>query len=299
MKIRVATRGSRLSIIQSEIALDAIRSIYPQFEFEIVTIKTRGDIENDKPLYEIRDIGVFEKEVNKAVLEDKADIAIHSLKDIPSSISEELEIVFTPPRGPLSDILIHKSGNPVSPEELPEGSIVGTSSIRRIAQLRFINSNIRVENIRGNIDTRVKKLLSGLYDAIIVAEGGVERLKLGLSYYRLPLIPFTPSPGQGIIAVIARRDSRIASMLRGKSDPITWAMVRAERRFLEVLRLGCKAAIGGVAVRAGSGLEFIASILSPDGSRGFWFKFKGDLSSAEKLGEVAGETVKSYLDRVM
>ncbi|MEM4559126.1 MAG: hydroxymethylbilane synthase [Acidilobaceae archaeon] len=299
MKIRVATRGSRLSIIQSEIALDAIRSIYPQFEFEIITIKTRGDIENDKPLYEIRDIGVFEKEVNKAVLEDKADIAIHSLKDIPSSISEELEIVFTPPRGPLSDILIHKSGNPVLPEELPEGSIVGTSSIRRIAQLRFINSNIRVENIRGNIDTRVKKLLLGLYDAIIVAEAGVERLKLGLSYYRLPLIPFTPSPGQGIIAVIARRDSRIASMLRGKSDPITWAMVRAERRFLEVLRLGCKAAIGGVAVRSGSGLEFIASILSPDGSRGFWFKFKGDLSSAEKLGEVAGETVKSYLDHVM
>jgi len=298
VEVKVATRGSKLSLIQTEIALRHIKALYPNLDFKIITVKTQGDIEKDKPLYEIRSPGVFEKEVNRAVLRGDADIAVHSLKDIPSSMDENLEIVFVPPRDSPHDVLIHKSGSIVSPEELAEGSVVGTSSLRRIAQLLFVNDRVRVENIRGNLDTRIRKLLEGPYDAIIVAEAGVKRLGLSIAYYRLPLIPFTPAPGQGFIAVVALRDSWIAKMLRDKIDPHTRSMVLAERSFLEELKLGCKAPVGGVALASGDKLIFIASILARDGSKGYWVKMKGGLEEAEKLGRVAAESLKSMVDEV-
>ncbi len=298
MRVRVATRGSKLSLEQTRIALNHIRELYPNLEFEIITVKTTGDIERDKPLYEFKASGVFEKEVNKTLLRGEADIAVHSLKDIPSSMDERLEIVFAPPRDPPNDVLIHRSGNVVSPEELSEGSVVGTSSLRRMAQLRFVNDGIKVENIRGNIDTRIRKLLSNLYDAIVVAEAGVRRLGLNIAYYKLPLIPFTPAPGQGIIAVVALRDSDIARMLRGKSDKATWSMLVAERSFIEELRVGCKLPIGGVSLVNGNKITFIASVLSRDGSKGYWVKLKGGLEEAERIGRRAAEIVKAYIEEV-
>jgi hydroxymethylbilane synthase len=298
VKVKVATRSSKLSLAQTEIALSHIKALYPSLEFEVVTVKTTGDVERGKPLYEFKVSGVFEKEVNRALLRGEADIAVHSLKDIPSSIDEQLEIVFTPPRDPPNDVLIHRSGAVIPPEELPEGTVVGTSSLRRIAQLRFVNDRVRVENIRGNIDTRIRKLLSNLYDAIVVAEAGIRRLNLNIAFYRLPLIPFTPAPGQGIIAVVALRDSSIARMLRGKSDRATWSMVVAERSFIEELRVGCKLPVGGVSMVNGDKLTFIASTLSRDGSRGYWVKLKGGLEEAEGIGRKAGEIIKSEIDEV-
>lgn len=298
MEVRVATRGSKLSLIQTEIAIKHIKALYPNLEFKIVTVKTRGDIERDKPLYEIRASGVFEKEVNRTVLRGDADLAVHSLKDIPSSIDERLEIVFAPPRDPPNDVLIHRSGSRIAPEELPEGSVVGTSSLRRIAQLKFVNDRVRIENIRGNIDTRLQKLLSGSYDAIIVAEAGIRRLGVNVNYYRLPLIPFTPAPGQGFIAVVALRDSEIARMLRDKMDLRTRSMILAERSFLEELRIGCKAPVGGVSIVNDGKLYFIASVLSRDGSKGYWIKLKGDVTEAERIGRMAGESLKSVINKV-
>ncbi|MDM7274925.1 MAG: hydroxymethylbilane synthase [Thermoprotei archaeon] len=299
MKVRVATRASRLSLIQAEIALNAIKSIYPNLEFEIVTVKTKGDVLGDKPLHEIGGVGIFEKEVNVAVLRGDADMAVHSLKDIPGSMSEELEIVYTPPRGPVHDVLVHKSDVPIPPEELPEGSVVGTSSYRRKAQLRLVHSGLKIVDIRGNVDTRIRKLLEGPYDAIVVAEAGIERLNIKLKYYRLPLVPFTPPPGQGIIAVVALRDSLIAKMLSGKSDPVTWAMMRAERSFVEELKAGCKMAVGGITLNRGGELEFIASAVSLNGSKGFWVRLRGNLEEPEKLGMEAAEIVKAKLDEVL
>ncbi|MEM5873949.1 MAG: hydroxymethylbilane synthase, partial [Acidilobaceae archaeon] len=210
MKLRVATRGSKLSIAQTLLALESIKTVYPELEFEIVTIKTKGDILRDKPLYEIAEVGIFEKEVNQAVLRGEADIAVHSLKDLPSRFSDEMEVVYAPPRDSPHDALVSRRVGVKSPEELPEGAIVGTSSLRRIAQLRFFNDKLRIENIRGNLDTRLKKLESGAYDAIVVAEAGLLRLKVDVPYIRLPLVPFTPAPGQGIVAVVALKDSPIA-----------------------------------------------------------------------------------------
>jgi len=298
MIIRVATRRSKLSLAQTEIVLEHIKRIYPSLQFEIVTKRTIGDIKKDKPLYRFNVTGVFEKEVNETVLRGEADIAVHSLKDLPSSINEQLEIIFAPPRDPPNDVLIHKSGRAVPPEELPEGSVIGTSSIRRMAQLKFVNEKVRFKDIRGNIDTRIKKLLSNHYDAIIIAEAGIIRLRLNMSYYRLPLIPFTPAPGQGIIAVVALRESNIAKMLRDKIDRKTRSMIIAERSFIEELNIGCRLPVGGVSLVNDNKIVFIASILSREGDVGYWIKLKGDLEEAEKIGRKAGEIIKSRSDEV-
>ncbi|MEM0339936.1 MAG: hydroxymethylbilane synthase [Acidilobaceae archaeon] len=299
MKLRVATRGSKLSIAQTLLALESIKTVYPELEFEIVTIKTKGDILRDKPLYEIAEVGIFEKEVNQAVLRGEADIAVHSLKDLPSRFSDEMEVVYAPPRDSPHDALVSRRVGVKSPEELPEGAIVGTSSLRRIAQLRFFNDKLRIENIRGNLDTRLKKLESGAYDAIVVAEAGLLRLKVDVPYIRLPLVPFTPAPGQGIVAVVALKDSPIAKMLKNKADRATWSMMIAERSFVETLRAGCKTAVGAVSLYNENKLLMISCILAPDGSRGLWFKMKSDASEAEKLGASMAETVKSYMDKVL
>ncbi|MEM1873920.1 MAG: hydroxymethylbilane synthase [Acidilobaceae archaeon] len=299
MKVRVATRGSRLSIAQTMLALEHIKRIYPKLEFEIVTVKTKGDIVRDKPLYEIADVGIFEKEVNQAVLRGEADIAVHSLKDLPGRFSEELEIVYAPPRDPPFDAIVFRKSSPKSLEDLPPGSVVGTSSIRRAAQIRFANDRVRVENIRGNVDTRLRKLESGAYDAIVVAEAGLLRLGVSINYQRLPLIPFTPAPGQGLIAVVAPRDSPIAEMLRGRADRATWSMLVAERSFVETLRAGCKAAVGAVSTYREGELVMVSCVLSPSGSKGFWVRAREDASRAEKLGAALAETIKSYMDKVL
>lgn len=299
MKIRVATRGSKLSIAQTMLALDSIKKIYPNLEFEIVTVKTKGDIIRDKPLYEIGDTGVFEKEVNQAVLRGDADVAVHSLKDLPSRFSDELEIVYAPVRDPPYDALITKNEAFKSLEDLPEGSIVGTSSLRRIAQTLFVNNRVRIENIRGNLDTRLRKLESERYDAIIVAEAGLIRLGLNIRYTRLPIVPFTPAPGQGIIAVVAHRESSIAKLLKKSADKATWSMLLAERSFVETLRIGCKMAVGAVSFYNEGKLLMISCILSKDGSKGLWIKAKDDASRAEKLGASLAEEIKSYMDKVL
>lgn len=294
MRITVATRGSKLSLIQTEIALKYMKSVLPQLEFVIKPIKTLGDVRQNEYIHEIGVIGVFEKDVDKAVLSGEADIAVHSLKDLPSKIPEELEIVFTPPRDSPHDVLIHRSGCVVEPHELPPGTIVGTSSIRRKMQILFVNNNVEVKLLRGNVDTRIMKLMRGDYDAIIVAECGVTRLGLNIKYYRLPLIPFTPPPGQGVIAVVALADSWIAKTLKGLSDPLTTAIVKCERAFIENLGEGCKTPIGFICLPRQGKVQAIANVFIDNGV-GIWIKREKDIGMAEKLGLEMADEVKSYL----
>ena len=299
MKLRVATRGSRLSLIQVEIAMEYARKAIPNLEYETVIVKTRGDVVRDRPLYAIGGKGLFEKEVDRAVLEGRADVAVHSLKDMPSDIHPDLEIVLVPPRGPVNDVLVFRDGARVAgPEALPEGFRVGTSSLRRRAMLLYANPGLRVEPIRGNVDTRLRKLMEGGYDAIVLAEAGIERIGASVSYYRLPIPPFVPAPGQGVIAVTAIRDSKAARMLRGLSDKWTLAMVEAEREFLRHAGAGCHSAVGGVALRRGNGLEFVAAVYSLDGSQAHFIRVKGWPEEARKLGRLAGEFVHEHLDKI-
>jgi len=255
----------------------------------------------DKPLYSIGRKGLFEKEVNKAVLDGLADVAVHSLKDLPSDIDPRLEIVYVPPRGSPHEALVPRAGlEPPVSISLIDGGVVGTSSVRRQALLTYYNKNLKVKPIRGNLDTRLRKLDEGGYDYIVVAEVGLERLGVKRPYTRLPLEAFPPAPGQGFIAVVAPRDSRITSELKRLVDRRTWAMVIAERVFLRVAQAGCHVPLGGVSIEYGSDmLKFIGVVLSKDGARAVWFRLSDSLDRAEALGRRAGELAYSLSDRVL
>ncbi len=301
MKLRVATRGSRLSLVQVDIVLRELRKHIPGLEFEPVIVRTRGDVVQDKPLHMIGGKGLFEKEVNLAVLRGEADIAVHSAKDIPSAMDPRLEIVYVPPRGTPNDALVARPGRPLDGvESLPPGSVVGTSSVRRRALLLHYNPRLRVETLRGNVDTRVRKLLSGLYDYAVMAAVGLERLGLSVPYRLLPLDKFPPAPGQGIIAVVAPRDSGVARALSRYSHQLTMRMLEAERSFLEHANAGCHVPLGGVSQPVGTGqLAFIAVLLSPDGGRAVWVRMKDDVERARELGRRVGELVASLYDKVL
>ncbi len=294
MLIRVATRGSRLSLIQTELALREIRGVIPDSKFEIIKVKTKGDVIKDKPLYKIGVKGVFEKEVNKKVLDGEADIAVHSMKDIPSELDPELEIVYIPDRGPVNDVLIHRSGEPISIFDLASGSVVGTSSIRRRAQIKFLRDDLIVEDIRGNVDTRVRKLFDGEYDAIVLAEAGIQRLDLNIKYSRLPIKPFTPAPGQGFIAVVAKKDSELASILKNNVSPANWASANAEREFIKAIGAGCRVPIGGTCLYRDGKLIFIACAISRDGSEAHWIIESSSVNEYKELGRQVGFKIREF-----
>lgn len=298
MKIRVATRGSKLSLAQTRIALEYVKKAIPEAEFEIITVKTKGDVHQDKPLYKIGGKGLFEKEVNRAILDGRADIAVHSMKDLPSEIDPRLEIALIPPRDSPHDVLVSRK-EALDPFNLPSGIVVGTSSMRRKALVLHYNPNVRVEPIRGNVDTRLRKLDQGLYDAIILAEAGLLRLGIDREYVRLPIDKFTPAPGQGLLAVVAPAGSQLASRLSRASDLRALREATAERAFLEAARGGCHIPLGGVAVHVASRMVFHAVIASPDGSSVVRIRLRGDPERAAELGRRAGEIINSLMDKIL
>lgn len=295
IKIRVATRGSKLSLIQTDIAIKYMKQVLSEAEFEKIVVKTVGDSVLDRPIHEVGIVGVFERDVDKAVADGVADVAVHSLKDIPSRIPYGMEIVFVTPRDSPHDVLIHRSAELLSPYELPVGTVVGTSSLRRKLQILSVNSSISVKPIRGNVDTRIAKLLRGEYDAIVVAECGIKRLGVELNYYRLPLIPFTPPPGQGIIAVTALRDSWIAKALSNRSDRATWTMAVCERTFIETLSAGCSTPLGFVCIYSEPNTITAVANVFPDNDHGIWIQRKSEAGRAEHLGKNVAEEVESLL----
>ncbi len=295
VKIRVATRGSKLSLIQTEVLLRSIREVEPDVDFEIIVVKTTGDIVQDKPLYAIGVKGIFEKEVNTAVLRGEADIAVHSLKDLPAEMHEDLVIAGYSKRDPPYDVLASKEGYDL--RGLPAGARVGTSSVRRAAFLRSLRPDLRVEPIRGNVDTRINKLLNGVVDAVVLAEAGIRRLygdDLPVRVRRVEPEYLPPPPGQGIVAAVARRDDGwILDLLRRASDPKATAEARAERAFLKEIGAGCHIAVGGLATLRPGGLEFLAGWASQDGARKILVKAFGE--EPEEVGVRAAKMLKSAL----
>ncbi len=301
MRLRIATRGSKLSLIQAQIVMDMIRKIEPDVKFELVIVKTTGDIIQDKPLYEIGVKGIFEKEVNRALLRGEADIAVHSLKDLPSEISPGLVLAGFPPRDPPYDALV-TVGKCMRIEDLPSGTVVGTSSVRRRAFLMGLRPDLKVEVIRGNVDTRVRKLCQGLYDAIILAEAGLIRMwdelkKYGICYTRLPINAIPPPPGQGIIvAVVRETDAHLVDLLRKASDRKAMIEAIAERAFLRRIGGGCHVPLGGVAFVEDDKVRFLAAIASQDGSRRIFVEVEGNASNPELVGVKAAEALLEKWD---
>lgn len=286
-KLRVATRGSKLSLVQTEIVLKRLQDVDTELEYELVIVKTRGDIHVDKPFQEIGGKGLFEKEVNLAVLDGRADIAVHSLKDVPSQVTPGLVLAMTPPRDSPFDALVTRNGGK-SLWDLPSGAIIGSSSARRVAMLKHIRRDLVFKPLRGNVDTRLRKLQQGMYDAIIVAEAAIQRLGLDIDYWRIPVDVLVPAPSQGIIGVytLAKR-VELLDLLQKASHEETMVMARAERAFLSKAGGGCHVPLGGYVWLEKGSLKFYAAIASSDGSKKAEVLIEGDPSSPETVGVLA------------
>jgi len=238
----IGTRGSKLAIAQTEKLCERLRAL--DVGYEIKTVQSLGDVITDRGLYEMPSEGVFVKKLDTMLLTGKIDIAVHSMKDIPLERDERLETSAVLPRDSPYDALVSK----YSLADMPEGAVIGTSSVRRKYQfLHYVEKEgvkVKIEDIRGNMDTRIEKFRRGEYDGVILAEAGLERLNLDIAYERLDYDPFVPSPGQGIIAVVARKGSGESDLLKEIDDAKTRVEAEAEKEVLKVMGGGCSLPVG-------------------------------------------------------
>ena len=281
--IRIGTRGSRLAIAQTEIALAALRKKYPRVRFEVITISTKGDIDK-RPLFTMDEKGIFEKEVNEAVRQGLVDFAVHSLKDIPSDLSDDLSVACIPKRASSKDVLVNDNGQKL--KDLAPGSVVGTSSLRRAVQLIRTRPDLEVRPIRGNVETRVKKVISGEYNAVVLAEAGLTRLGMkDVIVERFSIRDFVPAPGQGAIAILCRRSDKILTgMLQQIEDPRSRIEVLAERALMTKIEGGCRFPLGAVAITNHDKITLYASVFSADGTKNIRVKKVARTNEAERLG---------------
>jgi hydroxymethylbilane synthase len=228
--------------------------------------------------------GIFEKEVNDAVKNGEVDFAVHSLKDIPSDLSEDLEVACIPKRASPNDVLVNDKGRKL--KELAAGSTIGTSSLRRAVQLKKSRPDLKIRPIRGNVETRVKKVISGEYDAVVLAEAGLTRIGMkDVIVERFGVREFVPAPGQGAIGLVCRRDNKVLiGMLKQIEDLQSRAEVLAERALIRKVEGGCRFPLGAVAVTSGAKITLYASVFSADGSRNIRVKKIGNAGDPEKLG---------------
>jgi hydroxymethylbilane synthase len=242
--LRLATRGSALALAQTRLAADALRSASPGLTVEVVEVSTRGDQDRSTPLRVLGGEGVFVGAVRDAVIEGRADIAVHSLKDVPTAAVEGLTIAAMLERGDPRDVFLGRHGARLA--DLPAGARVGTSASRRVAILRALRPDLLAVDIRGNVETRISKLRAGEYDGIILAAAGLDRLgRLEEATQAFEARAFLPSPGQGVIALECRADD-VATivMLREIDHASTRAAAEAERGVLASLGTGCDLAVG-------------------------------------------------------
>ncbi len=262
-----ATRPSALARWQTEYVISLLQAAHPSIAFETLVITTKGDRILDKPLPMIGGKGLFTAELERALHEGRVDAAVHSLKDLPVDDSPGLTIGLTPVRADVRDVLICPAGFTL--DELPEGAVVGTSSLRRAAQLRSRRPDLNIQPIRGNVDTRIRKAREGQYDAIILAAAGVTRLGLQehITQY-LPLDVMLPAPGQGVLGVQCRADDQVTlEILSAVEDADARAAAWAERAFLAGLGGGCSIPVAAYAERQGENIHLRGLVASPDGRR--------------------------------
>jgi len=282
-KLRIGTRASALAKTQSGTVAAAIADRLG-CEVELVEITTEGDV-TTAPLASLGGVGVFVSALREALLRDEIDVAVHSLKDLPTYSHEGIFLAAIPPREDPRDVVVARDGLTLG--ELPVGSRVGTGSVRRAAQLHALGMGLEVVDIRGNVDTRIRKVADGEYDAVILARAGLSRLgRLDEATEVLDPIQMLPAPGQGALAVECRAD--LVDTLAVLDDPHTRAQVTAERAVLSTLEAGCSAPVGALAEIAesedGEELWIRAVVLSADGALAVRKSLSGKPADAEAIG---------------
>ena len=290
MKYVVGARGSQLSLAQTNSVISELKKYTSNIEFEIKTIKTKGDVDA-RPLFTIDQKGIFEKEIDRAVVEKKIDFAIHSLKDVPSQLDENLVISCIPKREKVNDVFISSDGTTL--DSIKSNSVVGTSSLRRAVQVMRKRSDITVRPIRGNIETRIKKISEGVYDAIVLAQAGISRLGLKVKYSSLSTDEFSPSPGQGALAIVSRRDDyETISMLKKIEDSESRLEIEAERSLSDYIDSGCRFPIGAYAQSNGMNMTLSVSAFSVDGKKSILVKKSGPKNDPTSLGHNVGKELQ-------
>ncbi|PWB53705.1 MAG: hydroxymethylbilane synthase [Candidatus Methanoperedenaceae archaeon] len=261
--MRIGSRGSKLALAQANLVKDLLAR--KGVDTEINIIKTSGDTFTDRPLHEVQGFGVFVREIDDSMLAGQIDIAVHSMKDIPTERPPELTMAAVMKRDSPYDFLLTREDTKL--KDLPEGSIIGTTSLRRRAQLSRFRTGFNIKELRGNIDTRLRKLKEGQYDGIFLAEAGLERLKWDLPGERLDPDDFVPSANQGTVVIVTKKDSEAQISAQELNDIQTRLETRIERIIIGILGGGCLVPIGAFAQTEGNEIHVRTEVLSVDGKR--------------------------------
>ncbi len=287
--IRIATRKSRLALWQAEHVAALLRAAHPTLTVELVPMVTQGDRILDRALAEVGGKGLFIKELEVAMYEDRADLAVHSMKDVPADMPEGMTLAVVLERADPRDAFVSNRYRVIS--ELPAGARVGTSSLRRQCQLKHARPDLEIRQLRGNVDTRLAKLDSGEYDAIILASAGLMRLGLGERIAsQVPVETSLPAVGQGIIGIECRADDeRTLTLLAPLAHRTTQLCITAERAFAARLEGSCQSPVAGFAELAGDVLRLRGLVGAPDGSLVFADEISGPAGQGADLGTALAE----------
>jgi hydroxymethylbilane synthase len=289
--IVIGSRGSALALAQTDWIRNQILSRFPGSDITVKIIKTSADKDQTTSLRSGSGIGVFVKELEQALLKKQIDIAVHSLKDVPTTVSAGLKIAAVPEREDARDAIITKNGGGLA--QLPEGSLIGTGSIRRQAQILALRPDLRVIDIRGNIDTRLKKLRDGAYDAIILACAGLNRLGFQDQISeRLDFSAMLPAPGQGALAIEIRDgDSLIEPIVAALNEQSALTAVSAEREFLKRMGGGCNVPVAAHAYVRQDAIHIEGLVCSPDGRNLLRDSLDEELARAAEAGRILAEKI--------
>jgi hydroxymethylbilane synthase len=285
MKLDIGTRGSTLALWQTKHVIGRLTAIAPGLDVRIEEIKTQGDLVRDRALWQVEGRGFFVKEIENALLSGQVDLAVHSLKDVPTESPAGLTLGAILERADPHDALLARKGLKLS--TLPHGALVGTSSLRRRAQLLAVRPDLQIADLRGNVDTRLRKLQGGEYDAIILAVAGLERLELSQHItQRLPADVMLPAPAQGALGLQCRADDApTLELLRQLNHRPSAQAVRAERAFLNGLSSGCSAPVAAYAQISQGALQLRGLVASLDGSQVVRVSAEGAPDEPEQLGQ--------------
>jgi hydroxymethylbilane synthase len=289
----IGSRKSPLARSQAEWVARLVSAAWPKLQVRNVWMDTEGDRKRDVPLPAIGGKGLFTAELEAAILDGEIDIAVHSLKDLPTDLPSGLALLAVPEREDPSDVLVSKQG--LSLSELQDGARVGTSSLRRRALLLDARPDCRPLDVRGNVDTRLAKLERGDYEAILLAAAGLKRLgKLSRTMQSLEAPAWLPAPGQGALGIEGRADDeRVHGLLDAIEDQRARAETDCERSVLAALGGGCQVPIGALALRRGDNLTLHAAVLSEDGSQAVRASTRGSVDDAVGLGRLLAEELRA------
>ena len=290
MNFIVGARGSKLSQAQTNWVISELQKIDSSLSFEFKTITTKGDTDT-RPLFAMEQKGIFEKEIDRAVFDKEVDFAVHSLKDVPSQLDENLIIACIPKREAINDVLITRDGFDI--DSIPPNSVIGSSSLRRAVQITRKRPDLNVKPVRGNIETRINKVVDGKFDGVVLAQAGITRLGTNVKLSKLSLDDFPPSPGQGALAIVCREDdSKTLEILQQIEDPKSRKEIEAERALSDSVDSGCRFPVGAFAVSDSNSLTLKVAVYSMDGKKSIILEKSDNINNAIELGKSLGDELK-------